>query len=73
MGKGKNSLTQIGLKEKLSSPITLSQISREFKDSGISRKQIKWRVFTTLAHITIISITNFDAQMLGYKSRNIFE
>ncbi|KAG0422375.1 hypothetical protein DMUE_6217, partial [Dictyocoela muelleri] len=66
-----NSLTLLGCIEKLSTNISISQLSREIKSAGLSRKRIKKRSNILLTPNNNAQRQNFCSVMLGKMSRCI--
>jgi len=66
-----NSLTQRGCKELLPTPVSLPQLSREFKAAGLSRKRLKKKSSVTQSEANIIARQAFCASILGMGSRKL--
>lgn len=66
-----NSLTQIGCKEKLSKEISLSQLCKEMKSAGLTRKRLKKKSSVLLTSKNQEERQLFCATILGLRTRPI--
>jgi hypothetical protein len=68
---GDNSLTQVGIQERLSVRCSQSQISRHLKNAGLKRKRLRKRPFALLTEENKRKRIEFRSKIMGYTTRNI--
>lgn len=66
-----NSLTQVGIRERLSRRISQPQISRHLKNAGLKRKRLRKRPVALLTEENSRKRIDFCSSVMGFTNRNI--